>query len=88
MQKVNEIYNAWFSHKHPNNPNFMQKVRYMHIQFSDGRNVLYWRLVNASFNDNHCIYGITLTEAKARFTDNENEKNIEQEFQNWLSKQI
>ena len=84
MKQIDEIYTAWYSHKHPDNPNFMQKVRYMHIQFSDGRNVLYWRLVNASSNDNHCIHDITLSEAEAKFKDVE---ITEQDFQKWLSTQ-
>lgn len=85
--RFGEIQTNWTSHKHPNNPNFMQLVKYMHIQYKDGRNNLYWTLVNASANDKHCIANITLSEAQTKFTDAEIKELTEADFQNWL-KQI
>jgi hypothetical protein len=59
----------WTSHKHPNNPNFMQVVKFMHIQTKDGKNTLYWALQGNSANDTHFIADISLEEAKAKFMD-------------------
>lgn len=75
----------WVSHKHPNNPNFMQMVRYMHIQYADGRNNLYWRLFNSSANDNHIIANITLDEAQAKFVDVVEKELTDSDFEKWLS---
>ena len=62
----------------------MQKVRYMHIAYSDGRNILYWRLVNSSQHDTHIIPNITLSEAQDKFVDID-EEDIEISYQKWLS---
>ena len=75
----------WASHKHPNNSNFMQVVRFMHIQYPDGRNTLYWRLVNSSENDKHMIANITLDEAQAKFVDVEEKELTDADFEKWLS---
>jgi hypothetical protein len=77
----------WTSHKHPENPNYMQVVRYMHIQSPDGRNTLYWCLTNASANDRYYILNITLAEAHERFVDLEEKELTEEDFQNWLAEQ-
>jgi hypothetical protein len=77
----------WSSHKHPENPNYMQVVRYMHIQSPDGRNTLYWCLANASVNDRHYILNITLAEAQEKFVDVEEKELTEEDFQNWLAEQ-
>jgi hypothetical protein len=82
--RFGEIQTTWTSHKHPDNPNFMQVVRYMHIQFPDGRNNLYWRLFNSSANDNCMIAYITLDEAKAKFMDVQETELTEEDYQNWL----
>ena len=75
----------WTSHKHPTNSEFMQVVKYMHIAYMDGRNHLYWSLVNASANDKNLITNITLDEAKAKFTDAEEKELTEEDYQNWLN---
>lgn len=75
----------WTSHKHPNNPDFMQVVKYMHIQYQDGRNHLYWCLVNASANDKHVIHNITLEDAQALYVDPVEVELTEEDFQKWLS---
>ncbi len=82
--KLGEIQTNWTSHKHPNNPNFMQVVKYMHIQHPDGRNNLYWSLANASVNDRHYIFGITLEEAQTKFVDAQEPELTEEDYQNWL----
>nr|WP_298657290.1 hypothetical protein [uncultured Flavobacterium sp.] len=82
--RFGEIQTNWTSHKHPDNPNFMQVVKYMHIQFPDGRNHLYWRLANSSANDKHLIHHITLEEAKSKFVDTPEVELTEEDFQNWL----
>jgi len=82
--RFGEIQTNWTSHKHPDNPNFMQVVKYMHIQFPDGRNNLYWRLANSSANDKHIISNITINQAQAKFTDVEDKELTEEDFQNWL----
>jgi hypothetical protein len=85
INKFGEQQTSWTSHKHPNNPDFMQVVKYTHIVKSDGKTSLHWSLFNASSNDNHVIPNITLEEAKSRFTD-VNEKEItEENFQKWLN---
>lgn len=74
----------WQSHKHPSNSNFMQIVNYMHIQFSDGRNNLYWSLQGASANDKHIIANITLDEAKKLYTDAPEVELTDEMFEKWL----
>ena len=74
----------WQSHKHPNNANFMQIVKYMHIQYPDGRNHLYWALQNASAGDNHIIANITLEEAQAKFVDAPEVELTDEMFEQWL----
>ncbi len=82
--RFGELQTDWTSHKHPNNPTFMQVVRYMHIQYKDGRNNLYWSLVNSSANDKHCIANITLSEAQTKFTDVEEKQLTDADFNEWL----
>lgn len=71
----------WISHKHPNNPNFMQVVKFMHIQTKEGKNTLYWALQGNSTNDTHIIADITLEDAKAKFMDIEINEIT---FNDWL----
>lgn len=84
--RFGEIQTDWTSHKHPNNLNFMQVVKYMHIQFPDGRNNLYWSLVNSSANDKHIVANITLSEAQELYVDAEVKELTENDFQEWLKK--
>lgn len=65
----------------------MQVVKYMHIQYPDGRNNLYWRLVNSSANDKHMIANITLSEAQGLYVDAELKELTENDYQLWLSNQ-
>lgn len=67
--RFGEKQTSWSSHKHPENANFMQVVKYMHIESADGRKRLYWSLFNSSANDKHIIANITLTEALTKFVD-------------------
>ena len=85
INRFGEKQTDWTSHKHPSNPNFMQVVKFMHIQYPDGRNNLYWRLVNSSANDKHIIANITLTEAQAKFVDVEEKELTDADFEKWLS---
>lgn len=85
--RFGELQTNWQSHKHPDNPNFMQVVKYMHIQYPDGRNHLYWALHGASANDKHAIYNITLAEAQEKFVDDsviELTDEIFEQFKNTL----
>ena len=75
---------SWTSHKHPENPDFMQVVKYMHVVKPDGRNLLRWCLFNASANDRHLITDISLQEAIDKFTDKPEVEITEEMFQNWL----
>jgi len=84
--RFGELQTEWTSHKHVNNPDFQQLIKYTHIQYPDGRNNLHWRLWNSSSNDKHVIYNITLQEAQAKFTDESISDISEQEYQEWLSK--
>jgi hypothetical protein len=86
--KFGELQTTWTSHKHPHNINFMQVVKYMHIQYPDGRNNLYWSLVNSSANDKHMIANITLDEAKAKFLDAEEKELTDTDFDKWLSERL
>lgn len=80
-----EVISTWDSHKHPDSPDFMQVVCYRHVQYPDGRNHLYWKLNQASANDKHVIYNITLDEAKGRFLDEDEATAITEEiFLEWL----
>lgn len=83
--RFGEKQTSWKSHKHPNNPNFMQVVEYMHIVKFNGKSCLYWRLSNASANDKHIIANISLEDAISKFTDTEVKELTEADFQNWLS---
>ena len=71
---------SWTSHKHPEDSNFMQVVKFMHVQYSDGRNNLYWSLFNSSANDKHLISNISLVEAQSRFVDDEVKEVTESDF--------
>jgi hypothetical protein len=82
--RFGELQTNWQSHRHPSNPNFMQVVKYMHIQYPDGRNNLYWSLQNASANDKHMIANITLAEAQECYTDVEELALTEKDFEQWL----
>lgn len=84
INRFGEQQTNWQSHKHPNNSNFMQVVKYMHIQYPDGRNHLYWSLQGASANDKHIIPNITLADAKAKFVDNEDVELTDEMFEQWL----
>lgn len=88
INRFGEKQTDWTSHKHPNNSNFMQLVKYMHIQYPDGRNNLYWRLHNSSENDKHIISNITLDEAKLKFIDVEEKELTEADFEKWLLERI
>jgi hypothetical protein len=86
INKFGEKQTNWKSHKHPLNDNFMQVVSYMHIEKSNGKNILYWSLCNASLNDHHFIANISLEESISKFTD-DNQASIEiteGEFEKWL----
>lgn len=82
--RFGEHQTSWTSHKHPNNPNFMQVVKYMHIQYPDGRNNLYWALQNASANDKHIIANITLAEAQSKYTDAPIIELTDEIYEQWL----
>lgn len=81
---MKEVCTRWASHKHPEDPNFMQVVRYLHVQYSDGRNHLYWSLFNASANDNHTITNISLSDAQSRYTDALEVEITEDAYNEWL----
>jgi hypothetical protein len=80
-----EIVTTWVSTKHPENPNFMQKVKYLHIQYPDGRNNLHWRLCNSALYDHYLIKDISLNEAQIMYKDDK-EAITEEEYQKWLQK--
>jgi hypothetical protein len=82
--RFGEKQTSWTSHKHPNNPNFMQVVRFMHIQKPDGKNTLYWSLANASANDKHFIADMTLEKAKELFVDAEIKELTDVDLEKWL----
>ena len=82
--RFGELQTKWESHKHPGNPNYMQIVKYMHIQHPDGRSILHWSLQNASANDKHIIANITLSEAQAKFTDTPDIEITDEIFEQWL----
>ena len=85
--RFGEIITHWQSHKHPDNPNFMQVVKYMHIQYPDGRNHLYWSLQGASANDKYIIANITLNKATELYSDATEVELTEEMFQQWLKEQ-
>ena len=73
---------SWNSHVHPDNPNFMQIVRYLHIE-GRGLSNLYWRLNQSSPNDKHVIRNISLSDALKKYTDPE-AAVTEEEFAAWM----
>ena len=81
---IGELTTSWTSHKHPNNANFMQVVKYLHIQYSDGRNNLHWSLANASANDNHMIANISLADAQVLYSDKKEVELTENDYKEWL----
>jgi hypothetical protein len=85
INNLGEKITKWTSHKHPDNPNFMQVVRYMHVEFPDGRNNLYWRLDNSAPYDKHIIGNISLSKAKELYEDTIEPELTEAYFQKWLS---
>lgn len=82
--RFGELQTNWQSHKHPINPDFMQVVKYMHIQYPDGRNHLYWSLQGASSNDKHMISNITLEKAQELYADAPEVELTDEMFDQWL----
>lgn len=85
INRFGEIQTDWTSHKHPDNKNFMQLVKFMHIQYADGRNNLYWRLFNSSANDKHIIPNITVKESLEKYVDIDEKELTDADFEKWLS---
>jgi len=77
-----ECVTTWNSHVHPENTNFMQVVRYVHIE-GNGKCNLYWSLNQASHNDHHVIRDISLSDALLKYTDAET-AITEEEFAAWM----
>lgn len=77
-----EQYTKWQSHKHPENPDFMQVV-FWHVWEKDGKTTIVWNLGPGS--KNHNIYGMTKAEAIAKFTDTEVSELTEADFQEWFN---
>lgn len=88
INRFGEMQTNWQSHKHPNNPNFMQVVKYMHIQYPDGRNHLHWMLHGASANDKHIITNITLEKSIELYTDAPVIELTEEMFEQWKKNRI
>lgn len=82
--RFGELQTSWESHKHPESENFMQVVKYTHIEHKDGRNNLHWRLANAAVNDIHVISDIKLNDALNRYADVDVHAITEEEFERWL----
>jgi len=82
--RFGEVITKWESHKHPENKNFMQVVKFMHISYADGRNNLHWYLANCSANDHHLIPNISLSDAQSLYSDTDNTELTEQDFQEWI----
>lgn len=75
-----ELHTKWTSHKHPENPNFMQPV-YWNVWEKDGKTTICWHLGAGS--KSNFIYGMTKDEAIEKFTDKEVELTDEM-FEQWL----
>lgn len=62
-----ETVTSWQSHKHPNNPDFMQIVYWTIWEKPDGRISIAFRL--DTNGKSHFIYGMTKEDAIKKFTD-------------------
>ncbi len=78
-----EEYTKWQSHKHPENPKFMQVVFWHVFVKADGKTTVIWNLGNNS--QNNYIYGMTKQEAIDKFTDEPVVELTESDYQKWLS---
>lgn len=65
QNRFGELQTKWQSNAHPENPNFMQDVEYLHIQSQDGRNRLFWKLNQST--KNYLIPNISLSESLALY---------------------
>lgn len=85
INNFGETVTAWTSHKHPDNPNFMQLV-YWRVYEKNGKTTVLYSL---SQNNPQAYYelGMTKEEAIAKFTDPDNKPATEQEFNEWLKNQ-
>lgn len=61
QNRFGELQTKWQSNAHPDNPNFMQVVEYLHIQSQDGNNRLFWKLNQST--KNYLIPNISLDES-------------------------
>lgn len=78
--RFGELHTKWTSHKHPDNPNFMQLV-YWNVFEKEGKTTVCWHLGDAKRSN--FIYGLTKDEVVCRFTDSENVVS-EDDYQQWL----
>lgn len=79
--RFGELHTKWTSHKHPENPNFMQLV-YWNVFEKDGKTTVCWHLGDAKRSN--FIYGLTKDEAVSKFSDSTDAIN-ETEYEQWLA---
>lgn len=65
--RYGEVVTNWQSHRHPDNPNFMQLVFWTVWEKPDGRTTIAYKLDAAG--KSHFIYGMTKAEALEKYTD-------------------
>ena len=83
INQFGEEVTKWTSHKHPDNPNFMQVVNWYVWVKPDGR-------VNVGYNlgcngKTYFLYGVSKEEALSKFVDVEEKELTDADFEKWLS---
>lgn len=84
INRFGQEYTNWKSHKHPENPKFMQVVFWNVWVSKEGQTTIVWNLGNGS--QSNYIYNMTKEEAIAKFTDEPTVELTEDDYQQWLKK--
>jgi len=71
----------WISHKHPDNPNFMQVVKWVVREKSDGRVIVQYSL--GAGGKWEYVYNVTKAEALERFVDEPEIELTDAMFEQW-----
>ncbi len=81
VRVFDEMKTVWLSHKHPDNPNFMQVVRWVLREKPDGQVIAQYNLgANGPW---HKIFNLTKSEILARFVDEPEPEITDAMFEQW-----
>lgn len=82
VNRFGEEYTTWTSHKHPENPTFMQIVHW-HVWVKGDKTTVIYTLGSGS--KSNYVHGLTKDEAIAKFSDSAEVELTDADFEKWLS---